>query len=130
MMNVPIQWVTDAGDKKPLGASLDPDTYYGEIPKGSADGLAASLVYDGDVEATATVEASDVPPSVEAATGWAAAGASGWISYATELGTKTMTGAEGAAGWTVSDFEHGRARVKLVVTVAGVCSLYATVGGN
>jgi hypothetical protein len=123
-----VKWIKSDGTLMAHGAELAAGTYYAEIRKGRACAFGASLVYDGDIEATATIDGADTPSLVGES--FDPTGVSGWISYATELGTKTITGTEGASGWQVADFEHGRARVALVVTVAGVCTLYATVGGN
>ena len=131
-MNLPSppKWIKSDGTVQEAGASLVAGTYYAEIPKGRASGFSATLVYDGDIEATATIEGSDLPQKVSAATSYAAAGVSGWVSWATGLGTVTMTGTEGSAAWQVADFESARARVALVVTVAGVCTLYPSAGSN
>lgn len=125
-----VKWIKSDGTPQQHGAQLGAGTYYAEIPKGRADHLAATLVYDGDIEAVATLEGNDVPGSVAAATPHAAVGVSGWVDYSVELGSKAMTGTAGAAAWQVADYESRRARVKLDVTVAGVCSLYPFVGGN
>jgi hypothetical protein len=125
-----VKWTLDDGTVQEHDAVLQPGDYYAEIPKGRACAFSASLIYDGDIEATATLEGNDVPAATAVATTHAAVGVSGWVSWATELGTKTMTGTEGAATWQVVDFESARARVKLVVTVAGVCTLWPTVGTN
>jgi hypothetical protein len=123
-----VKWIRDDGTVMAHGSELAPGNYRAEIPKGRACAFGASLVYDGDIEATATIDGADTPSLIGSA--HADTGVSGWINFAVELGTKAMTGSEGAQGWQVADYEHARVRVALVVTVAGVCTLYVTIGGN
>jgi hypothetical protein len=135
-MNLPKPplWYKSDGTPQDAGESLAAGTYYCEIPKGRASAFSLSLIAGAAMEATATLEGNDCSPTLVtgATTSGAAGGASGWVSYAIELGTKTITATVGGSvvTWQVPSFESARARVKLVVTVADTCMPVPTIGTN
>lgn len=122
------KWISDSGTEQEVGATLAVDTYYLEIRKGRAMEFSFTLIHDASIVATATVEGNDAPSSVGSA--YATAATSGWQDEADITDITIAGGTAASVGRHVVDFVKNRARVMLVVTTPGVCTLYPTIPGN
>lgn len=123
----PPDWIKSDGTLFKFGATLAAGTYYAVIPLRGACEFAGTFLTDGALEGTATVDGNDVPSSVTAATDYAATGTGGWTD---ESAITDVAITAGTTSWSlghVVDYERARARVKLVVTTGGTCTLYPTI---
>lgn len=122
----PPDWIRNDGQQFKYNATLAAGTYYAIIPLRGATAFGGTLIADATLVATATVDGNDLP--VTASTFYAATGGtSGWTDESAITDVTINASAGAYAIGHVCDFERSGARVKLVVTTEGVCTLYLTI---
>lgn len=127
----PPDWLTESTGAivKPT-ASLAAGTYYAVIRKHGVNRFGGTFVSDGTIVATATVDGNDAPSSLAAATDYAATGTGGWTDESAITDVSITAASTSFALGHVTDFERGRARVKLVVSTPGVVAFHPTIPGG
>jgi hypothetical protein len=126
----PPDWLTTTGDIVKPTASLAAGTYYAVIRKQGVNRFGGTFVSDGTIVATATVDGNDAPSSLAAATDYAATGTGGWTDESAITDVSITAASTSFALGHVTDFERGRARVKLVVSTPGVVAFHPTIPGG
>lgn len=125
LLNPPDWYLETTGALTKATTSLAVGTYYAVIRKMGKSGFGGTFISDGACVATATVDGNDAPSSV--ASDYAATGTVGWTDEATITDVAIAAASTSFALGHVVDYERGRARVKLVVATAGVCTFYPTI---
>lgn len=125
----PPDWLTETSGVivKPT-ASLAAGTYYAVIRKQGMNRFGGTLVSDGTIVATATVDGNDAPSSLSS--DYVATGTGGWTDESAITDVSITAASTSFSLGHVTDFERGRARVKLVVSTPGVVAFHPTIPGG